>query len=218
MSSADADRMPSPGIHACFVSPARRMAPPERFAADPCLRDDRGSCKRHRVTPVCPCGFRAHARSELHSCRDRSAEHRATRAARSRRARADLASVYVRRCLGNRVQSGMRVLRQTFCSHLAVGGARSIQELAGNRDVTTTTRHAREPRARSPGRFGCSNGWGVSSEWRPAGDGSTSDPEVVKRVEVVGDPGFRQLDPHRSVVKAARRVAQVGVTAGGDAS
>jgi site-specific recombinase XerD len=39
--------------------------------------------------------------------------------------------------------NGPHILRHTFCSHLAMRGApaRSIQELAGHRDLTTTQRY-----------------------------------------------------------------------------
>ena len=39
--------------------------------------------------------------------------------------------------------SGVHVLRHTFCSHLAMRGApaRAIQELAGHRDLSTTQRY-----------------------------------------------------------------------------
>ena len=38
---------------------------------------------------------------------------------------------------------GVHVLRHTFCSHLAMGGApaRAIQELAGHKDLATTQRY-----------------------------------------------------------------------------
>ena len=39
--------------------------------------------------------------------------------------------------------SGVHVLRRTFCSHLAMRGApaRAIQELAGHQDLSTTQRY-----------------------------------------------------------------------------
>lgn len=42
-----------------------------------------------------------------------------------------------------KVQKGVRILRHTFCSHLAMQGApsRAIQELAGHRDLGTTQRY-----------------------------------------------------------------------------
>jgi site-specific recombinase XerD len=41
------------------------------------------------------------------------------------------------------VQSGVHILRHTFCSHLAMRGApaRAIQELAGHQDLKTTQRY-----------------------------------------------------------------------------
>ena len=40
-------------------------------------------------------------------------------------------------------QSGVHLLRHTFCSHLSMRGApaRAIQELAGHADLTTTQRY-----------------------------------------------------------------------------
>ena len=66
---------------------------------------------------------------------------------------------------------GVHILRHTFCSHLAMRGARAraIQELAGHRDLTTTQRYMHlSPALR--GRFGS---WisrrpivGVETLWR----------------------------------------------------
>ena len=41
------------------------------------------------------------------------------------------------------VRPGVHILRHTFCSHLAMGGApaRAIQELAGHKDLKTTQRY-----------------------------------------------------------------------------
>jgi site-specific recombinase XerD len=41
------------------------------------------------------------------------------------------------------VKPGVHILRHTFCSHLAMRGApaRTIQELAGHQDLTTTQRY-----------------------------------------------------------------------------
>jgi integrase len=45
--------------------------------------------------------------------------------------------------VGGLPQSGVHILRHTFCSHLAMKGApaRAIQELAGHADLTTTQRY-----------------------------------------------------------------------------
>jgi hypothetical protein len=42
-----------------------------------------------------------------------------------------------------KVKPGVHILRHTFCSHLAMGGApaRAIQELAGHQDLATTQRY-----------------------------------------------------------------------------
>ena len=47
------------------------------------------------------------------------------------------------RLAGLRANGGLHILRHTFCSHLAMRGAppKSIQELAGHKDLTTTLRY-----------------------------------------------------------------------------
>jgi len=56
--------------------------------------------------------------------------------------------------------NGPRMLRHTFCSHLAVRGApaRAIQELDGHQNLARTQRCMHPVPRRSTARFGSSNG------------------------------------------------------------